>query len=132
MKRRAFATTLLSALSAGCLSSLPQATGPRGPPEEPATGPGEEPEEDPLSVEAFDYEGTEDDELRTFGTVDNQSPEERTGTVTVEVTIDDEETAETTEVTVEGDSTAEFETVVSVSFGAFQRNGQLQVSVQSS
>ncbi|WP_224449751.1 transcriptional initiation protein Tat [Haloprofundus salilacus] len=131
MKRRTLVTALLPALSAGCLSSLPSATGPRGPPEEPTTGPGEGPEYDPLSVETFDFEGTEEDELRAFGTVNNRTPEERTGTVSVRVTVDGEETVETTEVTVPGDSTAEFETVVPVSFEAFERNGQLQVTVEA-
>ncbi|WP_071391197.1 hypothetical protein [Haloprofundus marisrubri] len=132
MKRRTFVTALLpalSALSAGCLSSLPQATGPRGPPDAPADSPQQTPEPDPLSIAAFDYEGTDNDQLRAFGTVDNGSPEERTGVVRVRVTVGDEETVGTAEVTVSGDSTAEFETVVPVSFEEFQRNGQLQVSV---
>ncbi|QCJ48347.1 transcriptional initiation protein Tat [Haloprofundus sp. MHR1] len=131
MKRRTFVTALLPALSAGCLSSLPRATGPRGPPEAPASEPGETPEPDHLSIETFDYEGTDDDQLRAFGTVDNRSPEERTGVVRVRVTVDDEETVGTTEVTVPGDSTAEFETVVPVSFETFRRNGQLQVTVEA-
>ncbi|WP_224269037.1 transcriptional initiation protein Tat [Haloprofundus salinisoli] len=131
MKRRTLVTALLPALSAGCLSSLPRATGPRGPPEAPANGPGETPEPDPLSIETFDYEGTDGDQLRAFGTIDNGSSEERTGVVRVRVTVDGEETVETTEVAVSGDSTAEFETVVPVSFEAFQRNGQLQVTVEA-
>ncbi|ELZ98825.1 hypothetical protein C440_00675 [Haloferax mucosum ATCC BAA-1512] len=129
MERRRFLGVVAVGLSSGCLSGLPGATGPRNPPEAPAGKPRETPEVPPVRVSAVDFEATEDGRVRVFGDIVNDAESERVVTVEIRIEIKDEESVKTQEVTVPSGGKTPFETVFDVSYNAFTRNGNLNVSI---
>lgn len=127
MKRRALLSTLALGLSGGCLGALPRPTGPRGPPEEPASDP-REPRQS-FSIETWDFGETESGLLRVFGTVRNTSDASATTTVTATVSIEGDTDTKTVEVTVSAESTAHFGMVFEVEYDRFASNGSLNIDL---
>jgi len=127
MDRRRALALLGLALSAGC-SSTP-ATGPRTPPtpSEPTAAPGDG---ESMGVTDLRVEEAETGHLRVHATVVNRGDTERTGTVRIRVSIEEERTERTREVTVPGGGertvTFDFE---SVAYEDFSGNGSLQSSL---
>lgn len=127
MKRRAALTTFALTLSAGCLSPLPRATGPRKPPEAPEGGPGVS--SDALSIETWDYSETGGGSLRIFGTIRNSSDVKTTATVAATVTVAGDGHTNSTDITVPAGGTAKFELRYDVSYDKFEQNGSISIEL---
>lgn len=131
MERRHLLRTLLAAgataVTAGCLSETPGATGPRNPPSEPENDPRRTARSSALRIDSFDIAETEDGSLRVFGTVENAAASERLARVRVVVVVGGDERTRTVEVEVSAESTAEFEAAFDVSFDAFANDGDLDL-----
>jgi hypothetical protein len=121
----------------GCLSELPNATGPRNPPgggTPPPTvdggGDGRGGSRDAFDVETFDFESAEDGSLRVVGSVANVGDADGSAVVEVVVRTGDDEFAQTTTVSVPAGETAEFAVTFDVSFERFNRSGQVSVNAR--
>lgn len=127
--RRRVLQVLVVGLSSGCLGSAPGATGPRGPPEEPAGRLRTTPTRPDLYVETFDFGATDGGALRVFGDVGNRGAAERVGVVRVAVTVNDETSVREANVTVPPEGSAPFEVEFEVAESEFLSGGELDVSV---
>lgn len=114
-------------LSAGCLGSLPRATGPRKPPEAP-TGQPRDPGSS-LSIETWDYGEADDGSLRVFGTVRNSGGREATATVAATAKAGEEKATETVDVTVPAGGTAKFDVVFGLTYDEFSKNGSIDLDL---
>jgi hypothetical protein len=129
MERRRLLGLVAIGLSSGCLSGLPNATGPRNPPEAPAGEPRDAPEVPPVRIANFDYESTDDGRLRVFGSVVNDAGSERVATVRVRAVVDDTESVREARVTVPSGETASFAVDFDVEYDRFARSGELDVTL---
>ncbi|MFB6090311.1 MAG: transcriptional initiation protein Tat [Halobellus sp.] len=119
----------LATLLGGCLGSAPGATGPRNPPDAPADEPRRTDAPPAVSVGTFDFEATDGGDLRVFGTVRNRSDVERNATVTVTVSLDDDEFERQTSLAVPAGGSAEWSVTFDVAYERFTKNGSLSVDV---
>jgi len=129
MDRRAALSTLAVALCGGCLSNAPGPTGPRNPPSEPANDPRRTPVEQALSVTTFDFDETDDGNLRVYGVVENTGEVERVARVRVSVSANGKEAERTTEVTVPAGRQTRFEVVFDVTYKAFSKGGSIDIDL---
>jgi hypothetical protein len=114
-------------VASGCLADPPGRTGPRNPPAEPATRPGED--RSPLRVATFDIAERDDGQLRVSGRVRNDGTIERQATVRAAATVDGERTVAETTVTVAAGGSEPFSIGLGVSYEAFAGGGSLDVGV---
>ena len=114
---------------AGCVGRVREPSGPRLPPrpEEDGPQPGDAP--DPLRIDKLDFEETDDGRLRIFGTIENRSEADRTATVSVTVTVDDEEFNRATDVPVPAGEIEPFEIVFDLEYGRFVEGGEFSATV---
>ncbi|WP_396612562.1 transcriptional initiation protein Tat [Haloferax sp. S1W] len=129
MERRRFLGLAAVGLSSGCLSNLPDATGPRTPPNPPA---GEErytPETPPVRIATFDVEETDDGRLRVVGEVVNDSETERVATVKVRVKAGETESTRTVGVTIPSGETVPFSVEFEIAFDTFAKGGDVDVTL---
>ncbi|KTG30843.1 hypothetical protein [Haloferax profundi] len=129
MERRRLLGLVAVGLSSGCLSGLPNATGPRNPPEAPAGEPRNTPEVPPVRIVNFDFEATDDGRLRVFGEVVNDSGSERVATIRVRIVVDESESIQDVGVTIPSGETAPFSVEFDTEYDAFVRNGEIDVSL---
>ena len=132
MRRRSvIRRTLICAAATlgGCVGRLPRATGPRNPPDAPADQPRETPDRPDVVVGTFDFEATDDGALRVFGTVENGSGVQRTGTVRVTVGVDGDEFVREASVTVESGETSEWAVTFDLAYDRFAGGGDISVEV---
>ena len=132
MRRRSVICGSLACVAAtlgGCVGRLPQATGPRNPPDAPADQPRETPDRPGLVVGTFDFEATDDGALRVFGTVENGDDVQRTGTVRVTVGVGGGEFVREAAVTVESDETSEWAVTFDLGYDRFTAGGDLSVEI---
>lgn len=114
MKRRRLIGLVGISLSAGCVSSWPEPTGPRAPPEEPSRPPPAA--HDDLVIEEWDIGAAADGSVQVFGTLRNGGADETTVTVTAAVTVDGDTLTERTTVTVSAESTADFQLTYDIEY----------------
>ncbi|RYJ13855.1 transcriptional initiation protein Tat [Halogeometricum borinquense] len=117
------------ALLGGCLGSPPHGTGPRRPPDAPAGQSRQTPEKPDLYVKTFDFDKTENGNLRVFGDVGNRGDVERVATVQVRVTRNGKEYTQETTVTVASGTTASFSVTFGISQETFLNGGSLNVDL---
>ncbi|KAB1189259.1 MULTISPECIES: transcriptional initiation protein Tat [Haloferax] len=129
MERRRLLGLVALGLSSGCLGALPNATGPRNPPEAPAGEPRNTPEVPPVRISDFDFESTDDGRLRVFGEVVNDAGSERVATVRVRIVVGGSESIRDADVTVPSGETASFSVEFDAQYGDFAKNGELDVSL---
>ncbi|MGQ4555182.1 transcriptional initiation protein Tat [Halobellus sp. GM3] len=114
---------------AGCLGSLPRATGPRNPPAAPADQPRRTPDRPDLAVGTFDFEAAEDGSLRVFGTVENRGDVRRTAAVRVTARVGGEAFSRETDVAVGPGATVEWSVTLDAASDAFTSGGDLNVDL---
>ncbi|WP_416839781.1 transcriptional initiation protein Tat [Haloferax sp. DFSO52] len=129
MERRRLLGLVAVGLSSGCLGGLPNATGPRNPPEAPAGEPRETPEVPPVRIATFDFESTDDGHLRVFGEVVNDAGSERLVTVRVRVKVGETESIRDTGVRVASGETASFSVEFDTEYDAFASGGEIDVTI---
>ena len=132
MKRRTVLRTgagLVATVLGGCLGAPPRATGPRHAPDAPADQPRQTPARPDLTIGTFDFEATDDDALRVFGTVENRSGAQRTATVVVTARVAGDDFERETSVTVAADGTAEWAVTFDVAYDEFTSNGDRNVTL---
>lgn len=69
---------------------------------------------DQIAIPDFDYEATEDDELRVIATLQNDGDSEQTVALTVRIEADGEPYEQSTDASVGADESTETETVFDV------------------
>jgi hypothetical protein len=130
MQRRAFLGSAALALSAGCLSNLPAATGPRRPPGPPPGESRRQPELKPLYIVTFEIEANEAGNLVARITVGNRSDSRQAGTVRGVLTVDGDERVKTESVTLEPGAETEVEFTYDVPYEAFNEGGSFEPRVE--
>ena len=133
MRRRGVLGLLVGTAAAGCVGASPP-SGPRNPPDgggaaAPAPAdPDDGPEE--FRIGEWDLGPADDGDLRVEAEVINEAPSERSGTVVVAVTLDDERYEERADVTVQAEGAEHVTLEFDVSHEAFESGGSLMMDLE--